>query len=527
LSTSGNKCFFLFVDVHSREKWIRFGRNKSNLKREFKEWMAQIENETGKRPVHFMPDGGGEFDNKDLINYLKKKGVLFELTCTDCPNQNPFVERGNGLVQTHIKKLLAQAGLPNKYWEDAARFAVEVENALPVKTIDWKTPNEAWSGQTVDKTLQRVRVFGCEAWFVIPNAHRKKGSPKARKGIYLGTSTKHHGWKILDLHTRKVVNSRDVYFHENRFPFKEDRRERRPVVVGAENDDVLQLVSASSVAADDNDCDQSGCLGLPADDNFQHWGDHSLENEEDFEDRKHNDPDEEDVEDRQHDGPDVIVGSLQEDHSHLNLSNSSPVGMRTRRQRPDPTGQGGYRYTKEFLDSVGSSRKITRRQKTASAELEEKQPMVAEEPEVEVPDIEVSAGLLHVPAQSDVESEIVKVAVGLGDNVKDMHRRQIMQGSLKDEFIEAEDRELKCLKIHGTYRVVKRPTDRIPITCRWCYDVKRDADNNIILYKARLVAHGFKQVEGVDFTETFAATAQMKSFRATVALAQLLDLRYV
>lgn len=64
-----------------------------------------------------------------------------------------------------------------------------------------------------------------------------------------------------------------------------------------------------------------------------------------------------------------------------------------------------------------------------------------------------------------------------------------------------------------------------PITCRWVYDVKRNGDNEITVYKARLTAHGFKQEKGVDYNETFAAVAQMKSFRATVALAQLLKLR--
>ena len=73
----------------------------------------------------------------------------------------------------------------------------------------------------------------------MPKAHRKKGDGKARKGVYLGTSVKHKGWKILDLETRKIVNSRDVYFHENKFPFKEDKDKRSASVVAAENDNYL------------------------------------------------------------------------------------------------------------------------------------------------------------------------------------------------------------------------------------------------------------------------------------------------
>jgi len=62
------------------------------------------------------------------------------------------------------------------------------------------------------------------------------------------------------------------------------------------------------------------------------------------------------------------------------------------------------------------------------------------------------------------------------------------------------------------------------VSCRWTYNVKRDKDNNIIVFKARLVAKGYEQVEGVDYTETFSATAQMKSFRAIAAVSTLLGL---
>ena len=119
----------------------------------------------------------------------------------------------------------------------------------------------------------------------------------------------------------------------------------------------------------------------------------------------------------------------------------------------------------------------------------------------------------------------MKAMVKISDDYKKMHRHQVKKTELWPEFQGAEGRELKCLKIHGTYRIVKRPKGRKPITCRWCYDVKRDADNNIVVYKARLVAHGFKQQAGVDYTETFSAVAQLKSFRLTVALSQLLGLR--
>ena len=100
----------------------------------------------------------------------------------------------------------------------------------------------------------------------------------------------------------------------------------------------------------------------------------------------------------------------------------------------------------------------------------------------------------------------------------------MLQGPKVNEYIEAEERELTGILKHGTWEVVVRPKNRKPITCRWVYDLKRNNNNEIILHKARLVVHGFKQIEGVDFNKTFSSVAQMRSFRMIIMLAVAFDL---
>ena len=95
----------------------------------------------------------------------------------------------------------------------------------------------------------------------------------------------------------------------------------------------------------------------------------------------------------------------------------------------------------------------------------------------------------------------------------------------EQEFKDAEVRELKALYKHGTFEHVLCPPNRTPITCRWVYDFKRDGAGKIIMFKARLVVHGFKQVEGIDFTKTFSSTAQIRTFRMVLALAVNLDMK--
>ena len=54
--------------------------------------------------------------------------------------------------------------------------------------------------------------------------------------------------------------------------------------------------------------------------------------------------------------------------------------------------------------------------------------------------------------------------------------------------------------------------------CKWVYRTKVAADGTISKYKARLVAKGFSQVQGVDYTETFAPVAKMDSIRLVLAI---------
>jgi hypothetical protein len=62
-----------------------------------------------------------------------------------------------------------------------------------------------------------------------------------------------------------------------------------------------------------------------------------------------------------------------------------------------------------------------------------------------------------------------------------------------------------------------------PIGLKWVYKVKRDERDTIIKYKARLVARGFIQREGINFEEVFAPVVRMESVRLLLALTAAKD----
>ena len=57
------------------------------------------------------------------------------------------------------------------------------------------------------------------------------------------------------------------------------------------------------------------------------------------------------------------------------------------------------------------------------------------------------------------------------------------------------------------------------IGTKWIFRNKTDEEGNVICNKARLMAQGYSQVEGVDFDETFAFVARMEFIRVLLALA--------
>lgn len=73
--------------------------------------------------------------------------------------------------------------------------------------------------------------------------------------------------------------------------------------------------------------------------------------------------------------------------------------------------------------------------------------------------------------------------------------------------------EFDSLKAQGTWLLVPSPSDRAIIGSKWVYKVKKNPDGTISKYKARLVAQGFSQEHGLDFSETFSLIVRHTTMR--------------
>ena len=79
--------------------------------------------------------------------------------------------------------------------------------------------------------------------------------------------------------------------------------------------------------------------------------------------------------------------------------------------------------------------------------------------------------------------------------------------------------EYQSIMKNDAWDVVPRPEGKSVVTSKWIYNIKHAADGSIEKYKARFVACGFSQKEGIDYEEIFSPVARYTSIRSVLALA--------
>ena len=81
------------------------------------------------------------------------------------------------------------------------------------------------------------------------------------------------------------------------------------------------------------------------------------------------------------------------------------------------------------------------------------------------------------------------------------------------------DAEVKSLNDNKVYSVVNRPVGKKVVRAKWVLRRKLLPDGKLDKLKARIVAKGFTQREGIDYEETFSPTVRFESVRLMVAAA--------
>ncbi|GJX14682.1 putative ribonuclease H-like domain-containing protein, partial [Tanacetum coccineum] len=94
--------------------------------------------------------------------------------------------------------------------------------------------------------------------------------------------------------------------------------------------------------------------------------------------------------------------------------------------------------------------------------------------------------------------------------------KNISQALQDESWVEAMQEELLQFKLQKVWILVDLPYGKKAIGTKWVFKNKRDERSIVVKNKARLVAQGFRQEEGIDYDEVFAPVARIEAIRASI-----------
>lgn len=475
-SHGGARYMYLIVDDYSRYIWMRPLKSKDETFNYFKEYVAWAENlhqAQGLRLQHVRSDNGGEFTSKVFDQYLISKGITRERTNPETPQQNGVAERANRTIFETTRTMLHAAKLDKPFWAEAASTAVYLRNLCPTKAVKGMTPYELWTG--MKPVVSHLRPFGCLAYVHVSKSNRDKLDVKSSRGIFLGYSRTSRAWRVWDINSQSLIETRDVIFEETQLGIRNvgegERLPPLPRVPMQNNSPSIPSTPAETISTS-TPSNNPLPPGQPAESAVEDDGSEKV--------------------------PPLIP---------------PPTGLRPPAAEPNP------------LISMSSSQikppKLSRdlkqlRDFNSSASRDPAPSPVAD-------DAHVSLALL-TECWADTENEkalISSSSIAVDDDPRTL--REALSRPERQQWWEACQKEFSSLQKAGTYRLVQLPQHRTAIGCKWVFKTKRGAHNEVVKLKARLVAKGYSQQPGIDFEETYAPVARYSSIRAVLSLVALYD----
>ncbi|KAL6191957.1 hypothetical protein ACLB2K_038346 [Fragaria x ananassa] len=127
------------------------------------------------------------------------------------------------------------------------------------------------------------------------------------------------------------------------------------------------------------------------------------------------------------------------------------------------------------------------------------------------------------PNQDDGDNPYFKYILLTGDGEPECFEEAKTQAD-DDKWILAMKSEMESLLKNGTYELVELLKGRKALKNKWVFKLKRDENEQLTKFKARLVVKGFGQKEGVYFDEIFSPVVKMTSIRVILGIAASMDL---
>ena len=483
-SLGGARYSQLFMDRGSGYLWgVRMAK-KTGHYTETPKILLDASAISGRRVQFFHTDGDGVFSGKENADLLAGEKVRHEKSAPYDSNTNAFIERARRTIFEGVCTALLRAGAPARFWGEAEQHKIFTINVLP--TVPDPESKEIFisrrnllEGNRRPFNLDHLMAFGTAVTCYVPMERRQGGKQPAQrrsfKGAILGYVENMPAYRIWDFDANEIrsVSYNFTICHEGYYPFR-DKKNWPPEFI-------LDPVSFSPTI--------EGVL------TSTEWKKFCF--------------DEEDAEEVLSDSPQLVVSAPDEEKKLLPPVDAEPpivVPLPSLREE-EPEEKKPESNLKNFW-------------RNAMTNGGGVQP-----PSAPLPDPPILRRSARLANFSQVEEHIENVPLDPFDKpISIPPPKTFREAKLSPwwpEYLKASQAEYDGHIENKTWVLVPRssvPPDKNILRGKWVLDDKRGEDGKILRFKARFVAMGFTQKEGVDFKETFAGVMVAKSFRTMLII---------
>ncbi|KAK1651096.1 hypothetical protein QYE76_068901 [Lolium multiflorum] len=434
-------------------------------------------------------DNGSEFKNYTLNDFLSDEGIRHQYSAAYTPQQNGVAERKNRTLMDMARSMMAEYKSRYNFWAEAISTACHSSNRLYLRKGLNKTPYEILTGNKPN--ISYFKVFGCKCFYKIKGVRLSKFAPKALEGIFVGYGAESHTYRIFDIASGIIIESCSVRFEEN----DGSQVGQVDVCAGDEipQDAIVRMgvgffrpIEGHGVASREELCSTTV---EPS--SSQHQQTPSLEaNDAPTQEQEENPPSHEQdqgqdqprIQDQPFDicaSPNIVQDQAHEDEHSQEIEEAQIEG-----QDGDPNDQVDQvtpprpKRTKEEIEA----RRLARRDRT----------------------LEIR-GHTHDKVLGDVRAKVStrRQLANFSNHhayISVVEPKKVFEALEDSDWVEAMHEELNNFKRNKVWTLVEKPKEcRNVIGTKWIFKNKQDEFGNIVRNKARLVAQGFSQVEGIDF----------------------------